>query len=341
MVVVLCGAVCSKTITNSIVVVAVSAPSSLPPVTRLRVTLKNALSSDTLFFPENDSTTPIEFSALFGISLPKSHSGILEITVEALDAAHDVVATGSQNVTIVVGGRADTTVYLSPTQSPDGGTPDSRLGDSRESVVEAPDGGSDMVVPDLPTVPDLAGLGGIAGGGGAVGTGGIPGTGGAPGAGGARNTGGTTFADGGLGGTTGTGGAPGTGGVSGQGGASGAGSGGRGGPDAATGGMDGSGGGAGGSTSRDGPTGGSDVAMSGCMATVVSNGYACGSAAPCSACKLSGVSKEAECQKGVDCLAKAGASCDSNCQLNCLNQAGDAQVGACIKALQTACASGC
>jgi hypothetical protein len=76
------------------------------------------------------------------------------------------------------------------------------------------------------------------------------------------------------------------------------------------------------------------------MAQVVSNGYACGSAAPCSACKVNNVSKEAECQKGVDCLAAAGASCDGNCQLRCLNEAGDAQVGACIKALQTAACGG-
>jgi hypothetical protein len=118
-------------------------------------------------------------------------------------------------------------------------------------------------------------------------------------------------------------------------------------------------GGTGGITGRDGGAGGvqgtggttstiardaapRDTAGS-CYATLASNGYACGSAAPCSACKVNNESKEAECQKGIDCLAAAGASCDSNCQLTCLNSAGDAQVGACIKALTTvACgASGC
>jgi hypothetical protein len=100
-------------------------------------------------------------------------------------------------------------------------------------------------------------------------------------------------------------------------------------------------GGGGGSTSRDASPTKSDVATSGCMATVVANDYACGSAAACSACKVNGVSKEDGCKKGVDCLAAAGANCDNNCQLSCYNQAGDQPVIDCVKALQTACASGC
>jgi hypothetical protein len=56
---------------------------------------------------------------------------------------------------------------------------------------------------------------------------------------------------------------------------------------------------------------------------------------------VNGVLKEEQCKTGVDCLAAAGASCDSNCQLNCFNKAGDAQVKVCITALQTAaCGTG-
>jgi hypothetical protein len=100
--------------------------------------------------------------------------------------------------------------------------------------------------------------------------------------------------------------------------------------------------GSGGATVPRDASGGADVASS-CYATLVGNGYACGSAAPCSACKVNNESKEAECQKGIDCLAAAGPGCNDNCKLNCLNQAGDAQVGACINALTTAAcgASGC
>lgn len=78
-----------------------------------------------------------------------------------------------------------------------------------------------------------------------------------------------------------------------------------------------------------------------CMGQVVSKGYTCGAAPACSACTVNGVLKEEQCKTGVDCLAAAGASCDSNCQLNCFNKAGDAQVKVCITALQTAaCGTG-
>jgi hypothetical protein len=97
--------------------------------------------------------------------------------------------------------------------------------------------------------------------------------------------------------------------------------------------------GTGGSGGRDAAPIQSD-APGGCMGQVVANDYTCGSAAPCSACESNGESKESECMKGVDCLANAGPSCDSNCQLACLNSAGDAVIQDCIKALQTAACSG-
>jgi hypothetical protein len=78
-----------------------------------------------------------------------------------------------------------------------------------------------------------------------------------------------------------------------------------------------------------------------CITQVVNNGYACGSATSCAACKdNNGNSREDGCKKGIDCMAKAGTACDSNCQANCWNLAGD-QVGiTCVKALQTAACSG-
>ncbi len=171
-----------------------------------------------------------------------------------------------------------------------------------------------------------AGSGGtthLGSGGTVTGSGGtVTGSGGRPPGTGGRGTGGTI--------PDGTGGqGPGTGGRTG-------GTGGIAGRDGGAGGVPGTGGT---STARDASP--RDTAGS-CYATLVDNGYACGSAAPCSACKVNNVSKEAECQKGIDCLAAAGASCDSNCVTNCLNQAGDAQVGACITALtKLACGTGC
>ncbi len=182
------------------------------------------------------------------------------------------------------------------------------------------------------------------------GSGGVTGAGGAGAGGQTTGTGGRTTGAGGR--TTGTGGTTvGTGGrTTGAGGTTLGGTGGR---------MGGTGGttvardagadrvtGTGGSTGTGGGTGGRDAgttagdAASSCFTTIVNNGYACGSAPACSACKVNGVAKEAECQNGIDCMAAAGPSCDNNCQLTCLNSAGDAQVGACIKALQTAACGG-
>jgi hypothetical protein len=99
--------------------------------------------------------------------------------------------------------------------------------------------------------------------------------------------------------------------------------------------------GTGGISGRDASIPARDTAAASCYAAIADNGYACGSAAPCSECEdQNGNSKEAECQKGIDCLAAAGPSCDSNCQLNCLNKAGDSPVHTCIKALMTAACSG-
>jgi len=200
----------------------------------------------------------------------------------------------------------------------------------------------------------LAGTGGKSGRGGETGSGGRIGTGGTGGSGGKNGS------DGGQGGKISTGGRDGGGVFSGTGGsASDAGIFGAGGTKKDAGGIGGKIGadagrggifGGFGDAATGGTTGGHDAATTpadangNCVSTVVSNDYACGSTPACSACKdQNGTSKEAGCKKGIDCLAAAGASCDSNCQLNCLNQAGDSTVHVCITALQTAAcgASGC
>jgi hypothetical protein len=78
-----------------------------------------------------------------------------------------------------------------------------------------------------------------------------------------------------------------------------------------------------------------------CISDVVKNGYACGTATSCAECKdINGNSREDACKKGIDCLAKAGSSCNSSCQQDCYNQAGDTPGIDCVKALQTAACSG-
>jgi hypothetical protein len=337
------GSACGKSTSNSLVVVTVSAPAALTPVMQLKVVLTNDLATDTLFFPEASNGTHIDFDATFAVSLPKSRHGDMEVAIDALDVLSNVVATGNGNVTINVGGRADTAIHLVAITVPDAGVPD--VG-PRDVAVEA-SGGKDVgsqadgPTPDVSLGPDGAGAGGnvgtggITGAGGAVGTGGQPGTGGRFGAGGAggSGTGGNS-----TGGASGAG----SGGATGQGGTSGLGSGGTAGNDAGTGGVVGTGGivGTGGATvPRDAGTTAGDAPAS-CYVTIVSNGYACGSTPACSACKDNGTSKEAECKQGIDCMAAVGASCDSNCQMNCLNRAGNSVVQACIKSLQVAACTG-
>lgn len=315
------GIACGKSTSNSIVVVTVTPPASKPAITQLRVLLKNAGSSDTLLFPPTNSGAPIEFNALFAVTLPKSRNGDLDIEIEALDTSSKSVASGTGRVAIVVGGRADTLIALADGGNVDGGILDSGLGDVAANATETGSSDSrilpDSSLPDISVGRDSTGSGGNGGAGGATsidarGDSGVTTTG----------TGGATLGTGGAGtGGSGTGGS-GTGGTTTS--------------------RDGGGGSATGGTTgtRDGAISPPDSAGT-CISQVVSNGYACGSTPACSACKdQTGNSREAGCKKAVDCLAAAGANCDSSCKQNCLNLAGDSPGMACVTAFQTACSAG-
>ena len=337
------GTACGKSTSNSIVVVTVTPAPSAPAVTQLRVVLTNGSLSDTVLFPETNTSARIEWNASFAVTFPKSRGGELGIAIDALDASSNVVASGNRTVAIVVGGRAEATIPLTDRGSTDGGIPDSGLGEAGAGAAEA--GAADARMPLEANVPDVsvgrdsAGLGGSGGAGGANSTGGIGG-----GGGGTTGTGGMT---GGTGGRTGTGGT-----TTGTGGASTAI------PDSGVGGSDGGirrdvgavgtgGAGTGGVTGTGGTTTTKDAAppapdsAGNCLSPVISNGYTCGRTPACSACVIQGVSQEAGCKKGLDCLeAAGGASCIGNCQLICLNTAGDSQIQKCITAIVTAACSG-
>ena len=315
LIVVLWGTACGKSASNSIVVVTVTPPPSKPAITQLRVLLKNAGLSDTLLFPPTNSGAPIEFNALFAVTLPKSRNGELEMDIEALDTSSKSVASGTGRVAIVVGGRADTLIALADGGNVDAGILDSGLGEVAANATETGASDSRMLLdssfPDVSVGRDSTGSGGNGGAGGATSID-------------ARSDSGVTTGAGGT--TLGTGGA-GTGG-SGTGGTTTSRDGGGG---SATGGATGT---------RDGAISPPDSAGT-CISQVVSNGYACGSTPACSACKdQNGNSREAGCKKAIDCLAAAGANCDSNCKQNCLYQAGDSPAMACVTALQTGACSG-
>jgi hypothetical protein len=210
---------CGKSDSNSIVFVTVTAPPTMPVVTRLRAIVSNAGSSDTRFFPQVQSATPIQFDTTFAVTFPTSRSGELEIVVDALNSASQVVASGSDSVVIVPGGRANVIVHLALVATGDAGASDvmvaSDVGTAPDTGVA--DGKSTSDVLQIGTdARELGGVGGILGTGGRYGTGGVTSGGGAIGAGGNPFLGGTTGSTGGIvssGGVVSTGGPMGSGGV--------------------------------------------------------------------------------------------------------------------------------
>jgi uncharacterized membrane protein YgcG len=342
-----CGS-CGKSTSNSIVVVTVTPAPSAPAVTQLIVVLINSGLQETKYFPQINSTVPIKFNASFAVTFPKSRSGELKIEIDALDASSTPVASGNGRAAIVVGGRADVVIPPLDREGADGGIPDSGLGDVVPSATEtgATDARifPDATIPDVLSPRDSGGLGGNRGAGGANSTGALDG-----GGGGMTGTGGLNGGGGGITGTGGTtlgAGGSGTGGLGAGGTATGAG--GSGGLTVVDAGRGGNSGGTGGAATG-GTTGGHDAATtigdagSNCFSKIASNGYTCGSTPACSACKdQDGNTREAGCTKAIDCLAAAGASCNSSCKQNCLNLAGDSPGMACVTSFQTACSgSGC
>ena len=228
---VLCAAIlgngCSKSASDSVVYVTVTAPAGLPPVTQLRVNLAYAGETDIELFPRTNSTTPISFSsgATFVLELPHSSSGTISIAIDALNSVGGLVSHGESAVPIVTGGQTNITVVLGTGNDGDAGVMDSDASDSGVSAETANIADSsprdsafgDLGVADGTTSPVGAGGtsgdtgtgdaspfsgGGIIGSTGGIGTGGVFPSGGVTGAGGIAGMGGVTSA----GGTVGTGG---------------------------------------------------------------------------------------------------------------------------------------
>ncbi len=129
-----CSACSGSSDSYSIVVVTVTAPSSLTGVTQLQAEMANAGKSDTELFPKGQPTTPLAFDASFALALPKARVGELDITVSALDGTGRVLAAGSGSVQIVVGGRADVTIHLALHGEADASPTDSGIGEAGPQV---------------------------------------------------------------------------------------------------------------------------------------------------------------------------------------------------------------
>ena len=97
---------------GSTVILSVSVAAGLPSVARVRVTLSNASRSDVLTYPSTPTSTPVIFPATLAIDLSSSRSGILDLALDGLDTSGTVVANGSAEAVIVVGGTTNTSATL-------------------------------------------------------------------------------------------------------------------------------------------------------------------------------------------------------------------------------------
>ncbi len=184
---VLSAAACSSS--DSVVVVNVTAEGAALPVTRLRLSLSSGAVKDTKLFPDagDASTMVLVWPATLALVLPRARTGSLDLAVDGLDAGGVVVAAGSAQTIIVVGGRTTVSVTLArssgacgdgkmgPTEECDDGNRFSGDGCSFVCLRESTGGGA-----DAPAGNPIDGRGSdlIAGGGG--GTSGGGGSGGSP-----------------------------------------------------------------------------------------------------------------------------------------------------------------
>jgi hypothetical protein len=101
---------------QSMVVVTVSIASGVSEVHQLKVRLHYPGHSPDpeLLFPPRPSSAAILSGATFGIVLPLSLMGMLDLNVEGLDSIGATVAVGSTQAQIVVGGRVDVPLALGP-----------------------------------------------------------------------------------------------------------------------------------------------------------------------------------------------------------------------------------
>ena len=97
---------CSKN-KDSYLVVHTDVDCHVPAVFQLHVTISNGGSSDDKFFPENTPTVEMGFPSDFSFIIPGYRSGLVEISIDALDKGLNVIGQGSANKTLNVGGRTD------------------------------------------------------------------------------------------------------------------------------------------------------------------------------------------------------------------------------------------
>jgi hypothetical protein len=103
---------------DAVFVIDVAAPDGLAgrevDIRRLRVTLENDDITEVLLFPEEGPAAAVPLPTDFSFSVPKERRGVVEVTVEALDAQEIVIGLGQSAGTIGLGQRNRFTVELDP-----------------------------------------------------------------------------------------------------------------------------------------------------------------------------------------------------------------------------------
>jgi cysteine-rich repeat protein len=97
---------------SSKVVVSVETAVILPEVSHIRVYLSNGDATDQLDFPNEDLPEAIRFPTSLAIIVPHARAGRVDIAIEALDHAANVVGHGVTTASLHPGGRTDSSSVL-------------------------------------------------------------------------------------------------------------------------------------------------------------------------------------------------------------------------------------
>jgi cysteine-rich repeat protein len=97
---------------DSVVLVNVSINADVSSVYSLRASMSTAQAHDSKIYPDKPSATAMPSSASFAIVLPRSRTGRLDLAVDGVGTADKIVAHGTAQTDIIVGGMATVSIIV-------------------------------------------------------------------------------------------------------------------------------------------------------------------------------------------------------------------------------------
>ena len=97
---------------DSVVVVNVSINADVSSIYSLRVAMSTAQAHDSKVYPPTPSATAIPSSASLAIVLPRSRTGRLDLAVDGVGTAENIVAHGTAQTDIIAGGTATVSIIV-------------------------------------------------------------------------------------------------------------------------------------------------------------------------------------------------------------------------------------